>query len=144
MKIENTEKLIKLLTALTRLPSEISKNCTELIAEKARENAPRKTGRLRESIGIRRTKHGYEVVMGGSKAPYAVFLEYGTRPHVIRPKRARALRFEVDGKIVYARYAMHPGTHPRRIMAKAISDSWNQFAEIASRVFDRLSMRKIL
>ncbi|WP_052398224.1 hypothetical protein [Streptomyces sp. NRRL F-5123] len=33
----------------------------------------------------------------------------GTRPHVSRPRRARALRFEVGGRVVHAAYV-----HPRQ------------------------------
>lgn len=37
-------------------------------------------------------------------------LETGTRPHIIRPVNASALRFEVDGKEVFAKEVNHPGT----------------------------------
>ncbi|MGJ3558827.1 hypothetical protein ACR6C2_07560 [Streptomyces sp. INA 01156] len=32
----------------------------------------------------------------------------GTRPHIIRPRRAKALRFEAGGEVVFAAYARHP------------------------------------
>lgn len=37
-------------------------------------------------------------------------LNYGTRPHAINPVRAKALRFEIGGKVIFARYVFHPGT----------------------------------
>lgn len=43
----------------------------------------------------------------------AGFNEYGTRPHVIRPKRGKALRFQTGGRVVFARRVNHPGTPAR-------------------------------
>lgn len=66
------------------------------------------TGRLRSSTTFRLLgpEHG-EV---GVRVHYAAIHEYGgtirprkTRPWVITPKRANALRFEVNGKTVFAR-----------------------------------------
>ncbi|MCL7377013.1 hypothetical protein [Streptomyces sp. 35G-GA-8] len=44
----------------------------------------------------------------------------GTRPHIIRPRRAKALRFEVGGRVVYAAYARHPGTRASNFLARAL------------------------
>lgn len=41
------------------------------------------------------------------------WLDQGTRPHVIRPRRARRLRFVTSGRVVWARQVNHPGTKPR-------------------------------
>lgn len=45
-------------------------------------------------------------------AAHAEFVRDGTRPHVIVPVRARVLRFEVGGDVVYAARVNHPGTAP--------------------------------
>ncbi len=42
----------------------------------------------------------------------AYYYHSGTRPHVIRPRNARALRFTVGGRTVFARSVNHPGTRP--------------------------------
>jgi len=64
-----------------------------------------RTGVLRESI-----------VAVGNKvfayAKYAPFVEFGTRPHVILPKRKKALRFFKDGKEVIVKKVNHPGSKP--------------------------------
>ncbi|MFD0208946.1 hypothetical protein ACFVH9_07400 [Streptomyces hirsutus] len=44
----------------------------------------------------------------------------GTRPHVIRPRRAKALRFEAGGEVVFAAYARHPGTRPNNFLGRAL------------------------
>ena len=58
-------------------------------------------------------------VVVGNTAPHALYIEQGTRPHVILPRRARALRFEINGRVVYARRVNHPGTKPYHVLARA-------------------------
>ena len=71
-----------------------------------------RTGRLRSGIVAQFINNSgrsvtWEIL---SPAPYSVFVENPTRPHVIRPRRAKALRFEVGGQVVFAAKVMHPGT----------------------------------
>lgn len=52
--------------------------------------------------------------------PKARLVLDGTRPHLIRPRRARALRFEVGGDVVFAKLVRHPGTRPNNFLARAL------------------------
>jgi hypothetical protein len=47
------------------------------------------------------------------------FLEWGTKAHVISPKKGKMLRFAVAGNMVFARKVQHPGTRPRPFMRDA-------------------------
>lgn len=143
MKIEGAGKLAGALGNLMRLAGEAPRLFAELILEEARRNAPRRSGRLVESMMIRRTRSGYDVVMGGGGAPHAPYLEFGTRSHIIRPRRARALRFEIRGEVVYARYVIHPGSRPMGIMARAISEASKEFGKRIEKAISN-AMRKIL
>ncbi|MCZ2439653.1 MAG: hypothetical protein LC119_05695 [Burkholderiales bacterium] len=49
----------------------------------------------------------------------ATFLEYGTKPHIIRARRKQFLRFTVRGRVVFARRVRHPGTKPYRFLYNA-------------------------
>lgn len=40
--------------------------------------------------------------------------ETGTKKHIIRPVRAKFLRFQVNGDIVFSLIVRHPGTKPNR------------------------------
>ncbi|MET9462415.1 hypothetical protein ABZY05_46710 [Streptomyces canus] len=52
--------------------------------------------------------------------PATIFVLNGTRPHIIRPRRARALRFEVDGRVVYSAIVRQPGTRANNFLGRAL------------------------
>jgi hypothetical protein len=52
--------------------------------------------------------------------PAALFVIDGTKPHQIRPVRARALRFTIGGQVVFARLVNHPGTKPNDFLRPAL------------------------
>lgn len=73
-----------------------------------------RTGRLLSSIhvetGISRRGPYADVVAGGKGIDYVGYEHDGTAPHVIRARRKKALRFVVDGQVVFRKSVMHPGT----------------------------------
>jgi HK97 gp10 family phage protein len=79
-------------------------------------------GRLRESIKFRKRAGISGVALEfGSDVPYASFVEDGTPPHLILPRRASMLRFESrSGETVYSPYVHHPGTKPNPFARRAV------------------------
>jgi hypothetical protein len=63
-------------------------------------------------------------------APQALFLEEGTRPHVIRPKKAKALRWMGPNGPIFARSVRHPGTKAQPHLEPAIRDNAGVFENI--------------
>ena len=59
----------------------------------------------------------------GYTAAHARYLVDGTRPHEIRPRRKKALAFNVRGRRVVTSRVRHPGTKPNRWWDDAI-ESW--------------------
>lgn len=80
------------------------------------ERTPKKTGETAKSWTI----HFHRIVDGGGweispdgREDIVTFLEFGTKPHVIVPKRIDGvLAFEIGGEMVFAKEVFHPGTKP--------------------------------
>lgn len=95
---------------------------TRRIANQARADVPVRTGNLGRSIredpinfvGPFRVESGVT-----AHADYAAAVHEGTRPHVIRPRRAKALAFDIGGRKVFATEVHHPGTRPRPFLRNA-------------------------
>lgn len=87
---------------------------------------PRKTGNLGRSIGLGSLTDTRVDTKAG--AGYAAFVEFGTRAHEIRPRRARVLRWPAKGSarlsgaaraggaVIFARRVHHPGTKAKPFM----------------------------
>ena len=85
--------------------------------------APKRTGRLASAIegDPVRTVGPFRVDSGVTvRVPYAAPVHEGARPHVIRPRFARALRFEINGQTVFARKVNHPGNLPNPFLRNAV------------------------
>ncbi len=80
----------------------------ENIVVVARTLAPKKTGALSASIDALPGDEPLSVLFVAT-VPYARYLEYGTKPHLISVKSAKALAFVIQGKTVFAKSVMNPG-----------------------------------
>lgn len=80
------------------------------------EATPVRTGALRASV--KASQSGPLAWRIASPLTYAPMVESGTRPHVIRPRRAKILAFTVGGTRVFARAVNHPGTKGAQMFAK--------------------------
>lgn len=107
-----------------------------MVVNQAKILCPVDTGRLRASIKgqVQRTWTLRPQFVVGSNVDYAEMVHDGTRPHIIRPKRAHtlrrsrrgvvkpALRFVVGGEVVYARVVHHPGTRAKPFLDRALRE----------------------
>ncbi|AQT78325.1 hypothetical protein B1R94_02345 [Mycolicibacterium litorale] len=92
------------------------------IANQARQDVPVKTGNLGRSIREGEIRFVGPAVVQGSveaTAPYAAAVHEGSRAHVIRPRTAKALRFEIGGRTVFAKMVRHPGVKARPFLRNA-------------------------
>lgn len=114
----------------TRTAAALTQNADELVAFQKRV-APKGRGRLQRSI--RAVKGNYKVananvrgfgaraagdpdltisiVAGDAQAWYARIVEFGSKPHIIKPRRAKALK--IRGRMLApGQQIKHPGARP--------------------------------
>jgi hypothetical protein len=81
----------------------------------------KRTRKLEHSIVTRTTVTGLRInTIIGTDLPYALYEHDGTRPHIIRPRKKKVLRFPAGGGVVFARSVNHPGTTGSFFLARAL------------------------
>ena len=86
--------------------------------------------RVKFNVRVVRRRGDYGITVT-TKDEIFGYVNYGTKPHVIRPRKARALKFQrgykaksrpgfigsseggASGKTTFAKYVQHPGSEPR-------------------------------
>jgi len=88
------------------------------IRESWRSNLTGDQQSLAQDIQIYTTRG---LVRVGTRNPVLKYLEWGTRPHIITPDEAEALRwFNDEGQPVFAKRVRHPGTEPEAHLRSAL------------------------
>lgn len=81
----------------------------DVFVDAVKDTAPVRSGALRDSVD--KSQSGPAEFLIGPDTdviPYAVIQNYGGD---IYPVRAKALRFEIDGKVIFAQHVHLPGSH---------------------------------
>ena len=63
---------------------------------------------------------------------YGEFVRKGTAPHVIVPRKGKALRFVIGGQVVFAKRVNHPGTKANPYHVRALSSARSRIDGIIS------------
>jgi hypothetical protein len=103
----------------SRLPSQLEnqrKKLRQIVLQATKRQTPVKTGALKASL--RWVTTGDTDVLWGIY--YGQYVITGTRPHVIEPVNAKALRFMIGGQVIFAKSVNHPGTKPNDFRRKGI------------------------
>lgn len=96
------------------------RGATRRVLNRSAVFCPVDTGRLRASGRMKMV-----VTVRGPRGiveypvTYAAAVEDGSAPHMIQARRKKALRFVMDGRVVFATAVRHPGTRPRPYLGKA-------------------------
>lgn len=106
---------------INRFASADAERVARQVAVRARRLVPVDTGKTRNSIKVVKETSWrgptWRVVV---ESPVGEYLENGTKPHIIRPRRAQVLRFTVGGRVVYAKIVHHPGTKATHFLSNAV------------------------
>lgn len=100
-----------------------AKGFVSTVSTTAKTLAPVRTGRLKASIHpdpVRRSGPWRIDTGVSADAPYAAPVHEGARPHVIRPRNVRFLRFEIEGRVVFTRRVNHPGQRAQPFLTNAV------------------------
>lgn len=116
------------LERLLRLPggpgARLLRRRANRVAQRARRLGARhgSMGRYVQDPEIRGTGRHLTAVIRCTH-PAAAWVIWGTRPHIIRPRRARALKFEIEGRPTFAKIVRHPGYRGDNFLAEALRDA---------------------
>lgn len=90
-------------------------------AARASALAPGSMGQQITVTEARQTSRGVarDVV---SNHPASIYVIKGTRPHLIRPRRRKALRWQGAGGAVFAKLVRHPGTRAYDFLLQALRE----------------------
>ncbi len=137
VRIRGVDRLVKELNRrnvrMSKALERITDAAAEVIDELAEARAPGGIQVDRESREATDTRH-VKVVGPPVEQWYAQILESGARPHVVRPKSARAMRF-------YGRFAAvvrHPGFSPRPFMRPAVDEGEGRAIQAAGEEIKRI------
>lgn len=104
---------------------------TSLIYDEARATVPVKSGRLKKAIEKKLEDLVGEVYVNRKKAPHGSIVEFGSKPHLIKPKHKRALAWE---GVVTKGPVQHPGTKARPFIIPAFEKHKKPFMDELRRV----------
>lgn len=90
------------------------------IARDTAQDVPVLSGALRLSATRSESNGGLKQTLR-YPVDYASHTDTGTRPHTIRPRSGKVLRFRVGGVTIFARSVNHPGTSGTRWFSDAVT-----------------------
>jgi hypothetical protein len=134
MRLEGQKALVNRLEAVQDVPPKLLHRVALLAVRNQKRLVPRKTATLARSIHLVSVTKTTATTVAAAK--YAAHVEYGTKPHEIRPRNKKALRFpgggvsttlsgrvrtgEVrrlgKGAFVFSKGVKHPGTKAQPYM----------------------------
>lgn len=123
---------------LQRLPAALERSTLLRMSQVAYDEAQRgagrhnKTGALFQSLYNRAIPKGREVGHDTQRAPHAIFVLLGTRPHVIMPKTKKALRWAGGGRFFFAGKVNHPGYRGDSYLINAATIAVREFSTIVT------------
>ena len=146
----NIEGLDAIRDTFKRLVPEVQQHVLNGMAQIAFDAAQQqadthtKTGALARSLSLKPDGDSAWIIGHNLQhAPHAIFVHFGTRPHLIKPKDKKALRWAGGNggatHFVFARFVHHPGYAGDAWLVKAADEAVRQFDAIVRRVQGELS-----
>jgi hypothetical protein len=138
MALQGSRELRARFKALRTVFKPAGKAWAEETVRQMRPRVPVRTGRLRKSFRVKNASQRKATVAAHFSA---YFIDAGVKPHAIKPRKARGLRFEAGGRTIFTRKANHRGFRARPFRQRAaeealrrqplagqVVDAWNKAA----------------
>lgn len=135
VKITGVDEAVATLKGLPeRMEARVILDLSQVAYDSMNSGAERhsKTGAMLQSLFNRAIPNGRMVGHDTERAPQAIWVTQGTKPHVIQPKNKKALRWPVGNGFVFAKKVNHPGYIGDNYIARAADDAVREFARIVT------------
>jgi hypothetical protein len=133
-----------LIKELRDLPEGIEEKVILGLSQVAYDSAQKGAGKHFKTGALFQSLYNRKVLGGGravghdpARAPHALFVVFGTRPHVIKPKKRKALRWVGPNGFIFAKSVNHPGYRGDNYMLRARDDALGQFKAITDNALKR-------
>lgn len=97
--------------AIARAAQDVFDRVEESVSQHNKPGADH--GALLDSLYLQKDGDAYEVGHDLSRAPHALFVHWGTRPHIIKPKNKKSLRWVTGAgggtSFTFSKGVNHPG-----------------------------------
>ena len=120
-----------LATSVLRQMSQIAYDATQAGAGRHSKTGALFASVYNRSTGAMRREVGHDP----QRAPHALFVAFGTKPHTIRPKNKQALRWAGGGAFHFAKVVHHPGYRGDNYLIPAADAAVRQFEQIVNQAF---------
>ena len=135
--------LTEAVGTLQRLPKELEKRTILRMSQVAYDEAfigaqrHSKTGALVQSLYNRATPNGSGRAVGHDteRAPQALWVNLGTKAHVIRPNKKKALRWAAGNRFAFAKKVNHPGYRGDAYLIASATKAVQEFAAAVNAAF---------
>lgn len=98
-----------------------------------------KKGALLQSLRWVKRDDEHRIYQDLQRAPHAEFVHWGTRPHLIKPSKKKALRWTSGNRFVFAKFVKHPGYKGDPYFVAAADNAPRHFARIIQQIQREIS-----
>lgn len=131
-----------------KYPYETVVALTEDVYDRATKNIKphSKTGRMENNLDFRVDRDAVEGqvfmqdtgMLTGKGKNYALFVHFGTAPHIIEPKSKKSLRWAGVGGFVFAKRVNHPGYKGDPFLYNASKETFKNLDKIFTKVYNEI------
>ena len=144
IKIQGLKEINRTLKAIDKsLYPQLIKDITHDAYDNVRERAKKHyvTGNMENNINFKVDAHSLSgavfiednammVDVKGKSVNYALFVLFGTKPHSIKPKDKKALRFTSVNQFVFAKGVEHPGYKGDNFLEDGVQDTFKKIDKL--------------